>query len=250
VDAPYVDALYAYALYVRCIVNRSARLFEIIQLLRGAKKSMTAEDLARELEVTKRTIYRDIVTLQGMQIPIDGEAGIGYIMRAGFDLPPLMFTVEEIEAISVGLSLLHRTGDASLEKPAESVIRKIADVLPRDECSHSRENALSKEWFYMSDHHEIPTPTVDIATIRRSVREEKKLTIAYRDVNAQSSTRTVLPLAVVYYVESLVLAAWCELRQDFRHFRLDRITHCAPGNDCFHDRAADLRQCWRNKHQF
>ena len=113
-------------------MNRSTRMFEIIQLLRSTKRSLTAQQLAESLEVTKRTIYRDIVALQGMRVPIDGEAGVGYIMRPGFDLPPLMFTTEEVEAIAVGLSLLGRTGDTALETAAKNVVRKISDVLPED----------------------------------------------------------------------------------------------------------------------
>src|SRR3954470_14693003 len=113
-------------------MGRSNRMFEVIQVLRGTRKALTAQDLAERLEVNKRTIYRDIVALQAMRIPIEGEAGIGYIMRRGFDLPPLMFDADEVEAIVVGLALLQRTGDRGLQTAAASVGAKIADVLPQE----------------------------------------------------------------------------------------------------------------------
>ena len=120
-------------------MSRSDRMFEIIQLLRRAEKPMTAQALADALEVVPRTIYRDIAVLQGMRVPIEGEAGIGYVMRRGFDLPPLMFTAEEVEAIVVGLALLRRTGDLGLQAAAGRVSGKIAEVLPAR--SRSRRSA-------------------------------------------------------------------------------------------------------------
>lgn len=231
-------------------MNRSTRLFEIIQLLRSARRPLTAEQLASELEVTKRTIYRDVVTLQSMQVPIDGEAGVGYIMRAGFDLPPLMFTAEEIEAIAVGLSLIGRTGDRALEKAAESVTRKITDVLPVDTQAGVCSGELFGQSLYTSEYHQIPDPKIDTRIIRQSIRHEEKLSIHYLDQNHRGSSRIILPLAMIYYVNALVVAAWCELRKDFRHFRLDRISECASTEEHFRDRGAKLRQAWRNQHEF
>ena len=126
-------------------MSRSNRLFEIIQLLRAARKPLTAHGLAEALEVGSRTIYRDIAALQAMRVPIAGEAGIGYVMRAGFDLPPLMFTTEEVEAIVVGLALLKRTGDVGLQGAAETIGAKIAAVLPGD-----RDGDLTDLPFYVS----------------------------------------------------------------------------------------------------
>src|SRR5215470_19763004 len=127
---------------VRCM-GRSNRMFEVIQVLRAARKPLTAQEIAERLEVNKRTIYRDIAALQAMRIPIEGEAGVGYVMRRGFDLPPLMFDADEVEAIVVGLALLRRTGDAGLQMAAESVAAKIADVLPIEAGQAMRRNALT-----------------------------------------------------------------------------------------------------------
>ncbi len=226
-------------------MNRSTRLFEIIQLLRSSKRSLTAQQLADELEVTKRTIYRDIVALQSMRVPIDGEAGIGYLMRPGFDLPPLMFTTEEVEAIAVGLSLLGRTADSSLETAAKSVVRKISDVLPED-----NPYGLISQSVFTSNWHEIPSASADPGLIRESIRDHKKLAIDYRDVEERTSTRTILPLVLLYYVDALVVAAWCELRKDFRHFRVDRMAKCELMDAGFAEIGERLRNEWQAHHQF
>ena len=187
-------------------MSRSDRMFEIIQLLRRAEKPTTAQALADALEVVPRTIYRDIAVLQGMRVPIEGEAGIGYVMRRGFDLPPLMFTAEEVEAIVVGLALLRRTGDLGLQAAAGRVSGKIAEVLPRD-------RDLDDPPLYVSRWGSAPPEGVDLQMIRRAIREEEKLWIAYEDSAARRSERTVKPLAILYYIEVVVLTAWCEMRQ-------------------------------------
>ena len=143
-------------------------MFDIIQLLRSADAPLTANDIANWLEVTKRTIYRDIAALQALRVPIEGEAGVGYVMRPGFDLPPLMFTVEEVEAIVVGLALLGRTGDAGLHSAAARAGQKIGAVLPGD-----GEHDL-KDWpLYTSNWNAIPASRVDLRILRRAIREEE-----------------------------------------------------------------------------
>ena len=225
-------------------MNRSARLFEIIQLLRSSRRSLTAQEIADALEVTKRTIYRDIVALQSMRVPIDGEAGVGYIMRPGFDLPPLMFNADEVEAIAVGLSLLGRTGDTGLEAAAQNVVRKISAVLP-DENLY---DPLSQSVF-TSNWHSIPASAIDPRILRQSIRDERKLKIQYKDVNCKSTQRIILPLALIYYVDSLVLAAWCELRVAYRHFRVDRISQCRDTDQFFTEAGSELRLKWQTQHQ-
>jgi predicted DNA-binding transcriptional regulator YafY len=222
-------------------MGRSNRLFEVIQLLRRAAKPMTAQHLAERLEVTKRTIYRDIVALQSMRIPIEGEAGIGYMMRRGFDLPPLMFDADEVEAIVVGLALLQRTGDRGLNLAAESVAAKIADVLPAETGRAMRRNSLTVSSWGAA------TTGLDMKAVRRAIREERKLRLDYIDGGSRSTLRTVKPIAVVYYVEVTVLAAWCELRDDFRHFRTDRIAACKPLATRFSGEGDGLRSLWEQR---
>ncbi len=224
-------------------MSRSDRMFEIIQILRSADCPVTSHELAKTLEVAQRTVYRDIAALQAMRVPIEGEAGIGYVMRAGFDLPPLMFTSEEVEAIIVGMALLRRTGDVGLQAASNSVSRKIAEVLPDE-----RERDLEDRHLYVSAWGADPPGQADLTVVRRAIREETKLRITYKDAQERCTKRAIKPLAILYYLEVVVLTAWCELRADFRHFRLDRIMTCETTDDRFLGEGKKLRALWRDQH--
>jgi predicted DNA-binding transcriptional regulator YafY len=218
-------------------MRRSSRLFEIIQILRGATVPMTAETLAQQLEVSVRTVYRDISTLQAMRTPIEGEAGVGYIMRRGYDLPPLNFDGEELEALHVGLSMLARTGDSELQAAAQRICRKI-DAL-RDEDPSWLQVA---PWGAPPDDPE--RGCVRLADLRQAVREERKLRLTYRNSEGDETQRIVRPVAMIYHLECTMLAAWCELRSGFRHFRSDRIWGCEVLEDRFCDVGQALRTLW------
>lgn len=221
-------------------MRRADRLFDLIQCLRAAKAPLTAAGLARELEVAVRTIYRDIAALQASRVPIEGAAGIGYVLRRGFDLPPLMFTDEETEAIAVGARLIARTGDPGLKKAAQSVLAKIAAVLPAGLGA-----SLAAPPFYVSEHG-APAPTAaDLSAIRVAVRDGRKLGLAYEDAAGNRTERIVWPVAIAYCVESTLVAAWCELRRDFRHFRADRIRSLEVRADNVPVDGATLRAAWR-----
>jgi len=180
---------------------------------------MTAAALAEELEVTVRTVYRDVATLQARRVPIEGAAGIGYMLRRGFDLPPLMFTIEEIEAIAVGARLVSRTGDPGLQDAAESVLSKVTVVLPERLRAQ-----LAAAPFFVSASGAPVAERVDLAEVRQAIRDERKLWIAYADEHGARSERVIWPIAVAYYVQATLVGAWCELRRDYRHFRADRIS--------------------------
>ena len=209
-------------------MRRSDRLFDIIQRLRTARGPTTAASLAEELEVTVRTVYRDIATLQARRVPIEGAAGIGYMMRRGFDLPPLMFTTEEIEAIVVGARLVARTGDPSLQDAAERVLSKVTIVLPE-----ALRTQLAAAPFFVSSSGAPVPESVDLATVRQAIRDERKLHIRYTDENGICTQRTIWPIAVAYYVQATLIGAWCELRQDYRHFRADRISELTVLDACY-----------------
>jgi predicted DNA-binding transcriptional regulator YafY len=198
---------------------RTDRLFDIIQALRRATAPVTAAALAEQLEVTVRTIYRDVATLQARRVPIEGAPGLGYVLRRGFDLPPLMFTSEEIEAIAVGARLVARTGDPGLQAAADSVLSKVTVVLPDALRAH-----LAAAPFYVSRWGAPVAASADLSVVREAIRAERKLRIAYEDEHEASSERTIWPIAVAYYIRVTLIAAWCELRRDYRHFRADRIT--------------------------
>jgi predicted DNA-binding transcriptional regulator YafY len=220
-------------------VRRADRLFDIIQVLRVAGKPMTAAAIAERLEVTVRTIYRDIATLQARRIPIEGAPGIGYVLRHGFDLPPLMFTADEIDAISVGARLVRRLRDPGLLQAADSVLAKIATVLP----DALRPGVVSAP-FYVSDGSAVVPEGIDLADIRRAIRETRKLRISYADAGGRLSHRTVWPIAMAYYVDVTLLGAWCELRGDYRHFRVERIVTSAILTETFSTAGGKLMEGW------
>ena len=209
-------------------MRRADRLFDILQRLRTARRPMTAAALAEELEVTVRTVYRDVATLQARRVPIEGAPGIGYMLRRGFDLPPLMFTTEEIEAIAVGARLVSRTGDPSLQDAAESVLSKVTVILPEA----LRAQLVSAPFFVSSSGAPV-AESVDLSLVRQAIRDERKIVIAYADEKGARTQRTIWPIAVAYYVQATLIGAWCELRQDYRHFRADRISALSVLDECY-----------------
>jgi predicted DNA-binding transcriptional regulator YafY len=216
-------------------MRRGDRLFEVIQHLRTASRPVTAARLAETLEVTVRTVYRDIAALQARRVPIEGAPGLGYVLRRGFDLPPLMFTLEEVEAIVVGARLLRRTGDLGLQQAAESVLSKITVILPQALREH-----LVAAPFFVSGHGAEASPVIDLS----AVRERRKIRLTYRDDKGHRTRRTVWPIAIAYYVQSTLIAAWCELREDYRHFRADRVMTATVLDEQFDARDGELASAW------
>ena len=215
-------------------MRRADRLFDIIQVLRLARAPITAAAIAAELEVAPRTVYRDIATLQSRRVPIEGAAGLGYVLRRGFELPPLTFTEEEAEAIAVGLRMLRRTGNAGLAAAARSVIHKLAAVVPDGSRSQFTAAAV-----HVSARGAPAVTAINLSETRGAIRRARKMRIAYVDTNGVATSRTVRPIALEYYVEATLLCAWCELRDDYRHFRADRIVVAEVLGEDF---AADAKQ--------
>jgi predicted DNA-binding transcriptional regulator YafY len=220
-------------------MRRTDRLFDIIQTLRVATRPMTAAALAEKLEVTVRTVYRDIATLQARRIPIEGAAGIGYVLRRGFDLPPLMFTADEIDAISVGARLVRRLRDPGLQDAADSVLAKIATILP----DALRPGVVSAP-FYVSDGEARMPTGIDLSDVRHAIRETRKLRITYADGAGQRTNRTIWPVAMAYYVDVTIIGAWCELRTDYRHFRVERIVTSTLLEETFSTGGGQLMEGW------
>ncbi|WP_171177472.1 YafY family protein [Ruegeria sp. HKCCD8929] len=220
-------------------MRRLTRLFEIIQILRAADGPVTAEVLAEQLEVSVRTIYRDIAALQAMRTPIEGEAGLGYVMRRGYDLPPLNFDAEEVEALRVGLSMLARTGDSALQQAAQRICHKI-------EALHDPADWLQvAPWGAPAD--DPMRGCVSVSLLRGAIREERKLRLTYRDGDDNETDRVVRPVALIYHLECTMLAGWCELRQAFRNFRVDRIWSCEPLEMRFTGQGNTLREIWQEQ---
>ena len=200
-------------------MRRADRLFEIIQILRRKKKATRAADLAVRLEVSERTIYRDISDMVSRGVPIDGEAGVGYILRPGFDLPPLMFNENEIEALLLGARIVQSWADPELAAAAATVMDKVAAVSP-EALRHQLE--LLRLW--APADHARETITIDQAALRHAIRDQRKIRFTYRDLDGQSSGRVVRPLIMAFYGPVWLLAGWCELRNGFRVFRIDRMS--------------------------
>jgi predicted DNA-binding transcriptional regulator YafY len=199
-------------------MRRADRLFDIIQRLRTARRPTTAAALAEELEVTPRTVYRDVATLQARRVPIEGAPGIGYVLRKGFDLPPLNFTIDEVEAIAVGARLVRRLKDAKLQQAANAVLAKITVVVPERLRTHIAETPV-----YVSPGMTPEAEGADLAEIRAAIRDSAKLYISYVDERGRRTNRTIWPIAMAYYVDVSLVGAWCELRADYRNFRVERI---------------------------
>lgn len=198
-------------------MRRADRLFQIVQLLRSGKV-VTAARLAEELEVSERTIYRDVGDLVSNGVPIEGEAGVGYCMPRGFDLPPLMFSASEIEALVLGVRMVESWSDPALASAARGILSKVENVLP--DRLRAR---LSRVDLYAPGFHVPPEMLEHLGTLRTALTEQRKLTIAYTSASGENTQRTLRPLALHFWGLTWTLVAWCELRDDFRTFRPDRI---------------------------
>ena len=219
-------------------MSRAERLLDLIQVLRRHRRPVSGQALADELGVSLRTVYRDIQTLIGQGAAIDGEAGIGFVLRPGFVLPPLMFTDEEIEALVLGLRFVARQTDAPLERAAADALAKIAAVLPDDLRERIADVGLIAAPVAVVD-------PIDLAPLRAAIRSEHKVVLDYADKQGGRTRRTIWPIAIGFFERTRVIAAWCELRADFRHFRTDRIAALRLTGRRYPQRRRVLMRQWR-----
>ncbi len=210
-------------------MRRADRLFQIIQVLRR-RHVVTAAVLARELEVSERTVYRDIRDLVISGVPIDGEAGVGYTLRKGFDLPPLMFSDAEIEALVLGARVVTSWGDAALAKSAREMLARVEAALP--ERLRTR---LAGTPLFAPGFHVRPAVVDGLTLFRTAIEDHHKVWFAYADADGAATERTVRPLGLFFWGYTWSLNGWCELRNDFRSFRLDRMSRACALNERFED---------------
>jgi len=220
-------------------MRRADRLLQIIQLFRRRRGPVTASSIAQELEVTQRTVYRDIASLVGNGVPIRGEAGIGYVMEEGYDLPPLMFSADELEALMLGARLVASHGDTTLTRSANDAIAKIATVIPAD-----LRPVLLDAPLYVPNFGGSIVDKVDIGLIRIAIRKSRKLHIKYADAQKAVSQRIIWPIALAYHEGVRLVVAWCELRNDFRHFRVDRMDTLTSLDETMPERRDVLFHRW------
>lgn len=223
-------------------MSRSQRLLDLIQVLRRHRLPVAGARLAQELGVSLRTLYRDIETLKAQGAHIDGEAGVGFVLRPGFMLPPLMFSEDEIEALVLGSRWVAERADGPLGSAARNALAKIGAVLPED----LRDN-LHASSLLIGPGEPIAAGDAELATVREAIRSEHKLRITYADSAGKPSTRTIWPFALAFFDRVRVVAAWCELRQDYRHFRTDRIRSLKPTAKRYPRRRATLLKEWRER---
>ncbi len=223
-------------------MSRTSRLFLLMDALRGHRRPVTAAALAEKLGVSERTIYRDMQTLAGLGAPIEGEAGVGYLLRAGMFLPPLMFDPDELEALVLGARWVRQQGDSALAAAATNALAKIATATPRDLRDEMAETSL-----WVAPQREAVVSEAFMVPAREAIRHEHKLRIAYRDQGGQASERVVWPFALAFFEGRRILAAWCELRSAFRHFRIDRIDAAASGGERYPAQRRELLARWREE---
>lgn len=203
-------------------MRRADRLFKIVQLLRRRRHITTAAQIAERLEISERTVYRDIRDLVVAGTPIDSEAGVGYRLRPGYDLPPLMFDREEIQALVLGVRIVRQFGDPALARASDSILNKVASVVPAD-----LEPLLADTPLFVPSVINGARSADGLLAAREAIVGRRKLRFTYADAAGGGTERTVRPLGVFFWGRTWTLAAWCELRTDFRHFRLDRVSQIA-----------------------
>jgi len=222
-------------------MRRADRLFQIVQIMRRSTRPVTASMLAEELEVSKRSVYRDIADLIGQRVPIHGEAGLGYVLDRDFDMPPLMLTPDEIEAAVLGAQWVTERGDPVLAGAARDLIAKIGAAVPE-----RLRNFIAEPTIGAPPAIVLASDGVDIARTRLWIRNGRKIRIRYRNQQNQDSERTIWPVIIGYAETVRLLAAWCELRQDFRHFRTDRIVEAEFLDERHGSRPAVLMTRWKH----
>ena len=206
-------------------MRRADRLFQIIQLLRRRRTVTTAAQIAGRLEVSERTVYRDIRDLMLAGTPIDGEAGVGYRIRPGYDLPPLMFDRDEIQALVLGARIVRQFGDPALARASDAILAKVAAVLPKE-----LEPLLAETRLFVPSIAGGGRSADGLALAREALVTRRRLRFRYATERGDASERTVRPLGVFFWGRTWTLAAWCEMRVGFRNFRLDRISEPALGD--------------------
>ena len=221
-------------------MSRAQRLLDILQLLRQYRYPVKGQQIATKLNISLRTFYRDIKTLQLQGACIEGEPGLGYVLQPGYMLPPLMFSDEEIEAMVLGIRWVVKNGDTQLKNSAKSALAKVAAVLP-----HDLRNQLENSALLVGPTEILISSKVDLALIRQSIRTQHTVHIIYSDNNGVSSERIIWPFALAFFDRARVIVAWCETRKDFRHFRYDRIQSFIPLNTRYRKSRQSLMKEWR-----
>jgi len=221
-------------------MRRTERLFQIIQILRRKRRPVTGRELAGELETSLRTVYRDMAELIAQRVPIRGEAGMGYVLQDGYDMPPLMLTADELEAALLGAKWVSVHGDRALARGAEDLVAKLSVALPEELQPVLVDSGLMPLNFTAR-----AVDSFDVGLVRSAIRGRYKLRLDYVDGADQTSQRTIWPFTIAYMESLRMICGWCELRQDFRHFRTDRVRAAEILEARFTEPVAALQKRWK-----
>jgi predicted DNA-binding transcriptional regulator YafY len=225
--------------------SRTGRLFMLMDALRGHRRPVTAARLAEDLKVSVRTIYRDVQTLMELGAPLEGEAGLGYMLRSGFFLPPLMFSEDELEALVLGARWVQRQGDAGLTQAAANALSKIATASPAD-----LRDSMANMGLWAASYPQQPANDIALGPIREAIRRQHKISICYRDEHGSATERLIWPIALAFFEGKRLVIGWCELRSGFRHFRCDRIDQLTLTKLRYPQHRSALLQTWRRENGF
>ncbi len=222
-------------------MSRATRLLDLLQLLRRHRYPVAGQELARELDISLRTLYRDIAALQSQGAHIEGEPGVGYVLRPGYMLPPLMLSQEELEALVLGTRWVADRADARLGEAAQNALTKISAVLPKDMADALESTGLivAPSW------PPLEKQAIDLGDMREAIRREACVDLAYIDLKGITTQRIVWPIALGFFDHVRLLITWCELRQSFRHFRTDRIVTWVQTEKRYPKRRAALLKAWQ-----
>ena len=223
-------------------MSRANRLFELIGILRVRRTPVTALDLAAALGISQRSVYRDIETLRGLGAPVTGEAGIGYRMNKGFFLPEFALSLDELDALILGLGWVQQRADPALARSSESALAKILAARGDGSATNDGPPALAPA-ASLSERVDPP----EAALMREAIRRQRKVRIRYADARGAVSERIIWPIAIVYFDDVRVLAAWCEHRSAFRHFRIDRLHEAAMSDERYPGRRQALMVHWQQQ---
>ena len=221
--------------------SRAARLLQLLEHLRTYRHPVAGAQLAQAQGVSLRTLYRDIATLREQGAQIEGDPGVGYVLRPGFTLPPLMFSADELEALVLGARwVAGHAADPELARAARDAVQRIGAVLPPE-----LRLAVETIGLFVPARAHAPSPAPWLPVLRRAIRDEHALLLHYRDEGGAVTQRRIWPFAMAFFDQARLIAAWCELRQDFRHFRADRVVDLAESGTRYPERRHALIRRWR-----
>jgi predicted DNA-binding transcriptional regulator YafY len=221
-------------------MSRAERLLNLIEEFRRRRCPVSGNDLAENLGISIRTLYRDIASLRALGAGIEGEPGVGYVMRSGFLLPPVMFTVEEVDALILGSRWVADRADKPLAEAARNAMARLTAVMPNELVDR-----VDGQYLVVGQRNQLPQETVDMAAVRRAIHREHKLRIGYADSAGKISERVIWPFLLSYFEGGRLISAWCELRGDIRHFRTDRISSLVEVSARYPRRRKELVKLWR-----